>query len=222
MARRTTSHEFAVIGLGRFGTSVALTLIQHGFSVLGIDRDAAIVQRLADQLTQTVAFDTTDETLLRSVDIASFNTVIVAIGSNFESNLLTTVSLRNLGVRTVICKATTERQESILVKIGADRVVLPEHDAGKRLAQEFISPEIVNRQMLGPEHSFGELRVPASLVGRTLIQSDVRRRFGINVIAIKSRNGLFVSPESDYAFQSDDILVVVATNNNLNTFSNLP
>lgn len=106
---RNHHHEFAVIGLGRFGASLALTLMQRGFNVLGIDRDPEIVQRLADQITQTVALDATGEDALRAVGIASFDTVVVAIGSNFESNLLATVALKAIGVKQVFCKALTER-----------------------------------------------------------------------------------------------------------------
>ncbi len=140
MPRLNGKPEFAVIGLGRFGSSLALTLAERGFSVLGIDRDRSIVQALAGRLTQTVALDSTDEQALRAVDIPSFDTVVVAIGSNFEANLLTTVAVKSLGVPHVICKATTDRQRTILLRVGADRVILPEHEAGCRLAQELAAP----------------------------------------------------------------------------------
>jgi trk system potassium uptake protein TrkA len=121
--------EFAVIGLGRFGSSLARTLVSRGASVLGIDRSPEPVQELADELTQTVVLDATNEAALREVDIAVFSTVIVAIGSNFEANLLTTVALRELGVNNIICKALNLRQRDILLKVGANRVVLPEYEA---------------------------------------------------------------------------------------------
>ncbi len=127
MARRNSKPDIAVIGLGRFGSSLALTLAASGCKVLGIDRDQTIVQHLADDLTQTVALDATDENALRAIDITAFDTVVVAIGADFESDLMATVALKSLGVRRVICKALTERQKSILLKVGADQVVLPEH-----------------------------------------------------------------------------------------------
>jgi trk system potassium uptake protein TrkA len=117
---------------------VALALAEQGYSVLGIDRDRDLVQRLADDLTQTVALDATDDDALRAVDITSFETVVVAIGTDFESNLMATTALKALGVRTVICKALTERQQTILLRVGADRVVLPEYEAGRRLADDLM------------------------------------------------------------------------------------
>ena len=126
MANNRTKTDMAVIGLGRFGASVALTLARQGFSVVGVDRDPKLVQSLADDLTQTLTFDATDENALRAVDIASFDTVIVAIGADFEANLMATVALKAVGVKRIICKALTERQKTILLRVGADKVVLPE------------------------------------------------------------------------------------------------
>ncbi|MFN3373900.1 MAG: potassium channel family protein, partial [Chloroflexus sp.] len=140
MARKPSRLEFAVIGLGRFGRSVALNLIERGHTVLGIDRDPNIVQQLADRMTQVVALDSTNEDALRAVDILSFDTVVVAIGSQFEANLMTTVALKQLGVKRVVCKALNERQQYILTRVGADMVVLPEHEAGARLAWQLSEP----------------------------------------------------------------------------------
>ena len=168
MKRKNGKPEFAVIGLGRFGASLALTLASDGYGVLGIDRNRQIVQQLADKLTQTVALDSTDENALRAVDIASFETVIVAIGSDFENNLMTTVGLKNLGVPRIICKALTEKQKTILLGIGATRVVLPESEAGRRLARELTIPRILDQLVLDPEHSIVELTTTEAYTGRTL------------------------------------------------------
>lgn len=215
------AHEFAVIGLGRFGRSLASTLVERDFSVLGIDQDVQIVQRMADQLTQTLAFDSTDEDVLRSVDIKSFNTVFVAIGSHFESNLLTTVNLKNIGVHNVICKATTQQQRSILLKIGADRVILPEFEAGQRLAEEFTDPEILKRFSLGPDYSISEIRVPRGIVGYTLLGANLRQQYGINIIAVRRGDGLHVSPPTDFIFSSTDVLTIVGSNGDVARFARL-
>lgn len=143
------AQEYAVIGLGRFGSSLARTLMSRGASVLGIDRSPEIVQQMADELTQAVVLDATDENALRDIGITDFHTVIVAIGSNFEANLLTTVALRELGVPNVICKALTIRQRDILLKVGATRVILPEHEAGQRLALELLNPGMLGQLELG-------------------------------------------------------------------------
>jgi trk system potassium uptake protein TrkA len=219
--RQRVDREYAVIGLGRFGSSLALTLMERGHNVLGIDRSREIVQRLADQLTQVVALDSSDEDALRAVDILSFDTVVVAIGSDFESNLLTTVALKSLGVRNVVCKASTERQRSILLRVGADRVVLPEQEAGRRLAQVLTAPGILDQLELEPGYSITELQVPEALVGHTLAESDLRRRFGITVLVVKRKQSLVVSPPADYLLEKGDLLVVLGANTNISRLNEI-
>jgi trk system potassium uptake protein TrkA len=214
--------EFAVIGLGRFGTSVALALIESGHSVLGIDHDEQLVQQLVDDLTQAVILDATDEDALREVDIASFDTVIVAIGADFESNLLTTVSLKHLGVRHVICKAVTGRQAEILLRVGADEVVQPEHDAGRRLAEYLTAPAVLERLHLGPDYSIVEVHTPGSLARKSIRELDLRRRMDVNVLLIKRENELIVSPSADTVLLEGDLLVVLGSNKALETFGGLP
>ncbi len=222
MAQRRHKPEFAVIGLGRFGTSLALALAESGYSVLGIDHDADLAQRLVDELTQIVILDATDEDALREVDIASFDTVIVAIGADFESNLLTTVSLKHLGVRYVISKAVTNRQADILLRVGADEVIQPEYDAGRRLAEQLTVPAVLARLHLGPQHDIVELITPGSLVGKSLQELDLRRRMGVHVLLIKRDNDLIVSPAADTPLLESDLLVVVGSNEALEAFGKLP
>jgi trk system potassium uptake protein TrkA len=221
MVRRTPKPEFAVIGLGRFGTSLALTLVKNGYTVLGIDRDRELVQGLADEITQAVALDSTDEDALREVDITSFDTVVVAISGDFESNLMTTVSLKDLGVRRVICKALDERQRSILLKIGADSVVLPEHEAGQRLADTLTMPITLGQLAVGSDHSITELSAPVSLAGRTLREADLFGRFGVNVLAIKRDQEPVVCPSPEYVIALDDLLVVIGPNDRQQALMNL-
>lgn len=215
MARRNSQPEFAVIGLGRFGSSLALTLVERGYTVLGIDRDRNLVQQMADELTQTVALDATDEDALRAIDIAAFDTVIVGIGADFENNLMATVALKGLGVRRVVCKALSERQKAILLKIGADQVVLPEHEAGQRLALSLTMPLLLEHIMLDPHHSITELRTPAPFVGRTLSQVNLPGRFAVTVLAIKRGEEMRISPSADFVMQADDLLVVIGSDENI-------
>jgi trk system potassium uptake protein TrkA len=217
---RNTPREYAVIGLGRFGSSVARTLMARGAVVLGIDRSPEIVQAMADELTQAVALDTTNEDALREIDIMSFKTVVVAIGSNFESNLMTTAVLRDLGLSNIICKALNERQRDILLKIGATRVVLPEFDAGHRLAQELTMPGMIGQLDLGPGYTVGELKAPTALIGQPLSQSALRT-LGISVLAVKRGDRLIVSPAAEFAPQKDDVLVVVGQSQNIERCSEL-
>jgi trk system potassium uptake protein TrkA len=221
MARRNSKPEVAVIGLGRFGSSLALTLAAAGCKVLGIDRDRVIVQRLADDLTQTVALDATDEDALRAIDITAFDTVVVAIGADFESGLMATVALKILGVRRVICKALTERQKSILLKVGADQVVLPEHEAGQRLAHSLTTPLLLDQFALGNKHTLTELRVPPSFVGQTLREVDLRGRFGVTLLAVKRADDLIISPPATHRFAADDLLVAIGANEQIARLSEL-
>lgn len=213
--------EFAVVGLGRFGTSLALALMENGHSVLGIDVDPVIVQQISSDITAAVSCDATDEKALREVNITAFDTVVVAIGVDFESNLLVTAALKNLGVHHVICKAVTSRQRDILLQVGADRVVLPEHDAGRRLAEELIAPAVIERVHLGPDFSVAEVRLPMSLAAKSLAQLNLRQRLGITVLVIKRGEHLIVSPSADTMLLEEDLLVILGANEALATFSNL-
>jgi trk system potassium uptake protein len=222
MRQRRRRAEYAVIGLGRFGSSLARALVEAGHSVLGIDEDEALVQRFSDEITHSAILDATDEDALRAVEITAFDTVIVAIGADFESNLLATVALKSLGVRHVISKAVTSRQREILLRVGADQVVQPEHDAGRRLAEELIAPAVLERLHLGPEHSIVELRTPRSLAGKSLMDLNLRRRMGVNVLLIKRGDELIVSPRAEALLLDGDLLVALGRNEALESFSALP
>jgi len=221
MARRAAKPEFAVIGLGRFGRGVALTLVRRGFTVLGIDRDRAVTQDLADELTQTVALDSTDEEALAAVDITSFDTVIVGIGADFESSLLTTVALKSLGVRRVVCKALSERQQAILLKVGADQVILPEHEAGQRLAYMLTTPLMLDQLPLGPEHSISELRPPPSYIGKPLRALDERDPLRVAIVALKRGEQVTVAPPMETVLAADDVLVVIGPTDQVARFADL-
>lgn len=222
MARKKAApHEFAIIGLGRFGRSVAYHLQKHGYSVLGIDVSPQIVQDFANQVTQAVALDSTNEEALKMVDITAFDTVVVAIGTDFESNLLTTFVLKNMGIRRVITKALNRRQEEILLRVGADRVIRPEHDAGERLAEELITPAMLEKVHLGANHSVLELVVPKPLIWQSLAQTDMRNRYGVTILVVKRAEQLLVSPPADCILQEGDILVVLGSNQDLARFTAL-
>ncbi len=206
---RNKKKEFAVIGLGRFGRAVVRTLTEKGYSVLGVDRDPAMVQYMSEACTQAVVVDSTNEDSLKALDIASFDTVIIAIGTDFESNLITTVALKALGVRRVICKALSRRQKDILLRVGADQVVLPEADAGHRLGLELAAPNLLEQISFGDSHSVLELRVPSSMTGKTLAELQLRNEYGANVVAVRHESSVTVSPRADQVLSENDIIVVI-------------
>lgn len=217
MPRRKQKQEFAVIGLGRFGSNLSLKLVERGHTVLGIDRNRDLVQSLADDLTQVVAMDSTDEDALRALDIAAFDIVVVAIGSSLENNLMTTLALKNLGVRRIICKAQNRKQRTALLAIGADQVILPEQDSAHRLALALTMPFYIDQIAMGDHYSITEIIAPASFVGRSLSNLDLRQRFSVTVIAVEHRGEVIISPPADYVVQADDKLAVLGSNDRIGT-----
>ena len=209
MGRKANKREFAVIGLGRFGTALARTLLARGHTVLGIDRSREVLQPLSDELSEALILDATDEDALRSVDIALYDAVVVAINDDFEDALLATLTLKNLGVRRVLGVASDERQKSILLKIGADDVVMPEHDSGQRLGLLLSLPNLVERLALGQEHSIAEMRMPKGFADRTVENVNFTADYHVTLLAIKRKGQLIMPPRPDLLLYSDDLMVVV-------------
>lgn len=212
--------KFAVIGLGRAGQSLALALLERGCNVLGIDRDALLVQRLSSKLP-CVVLDATDEAALREVNVSAFDTAIVAIRSDFESNLLATVALKRLGVRQVIALAAKDYQREILTQAGADRVVEPESDAGRRLARELTAPDKREQIAVGASHFIVALEAPPSLVGQTLVELLLSNDLEISVLAIQRGDASLVQPPRNTVLLDGDILVVLANNKALAAMKSL-
>lgn len=221
MAKKNHHQEYAIIGLGRFGTSLALKLEELGHTVMAIDENSVLVQSIADSVTHAAALDATNEDALRVADVASFDTVVVAIGADFEANLLTTASLKNLGVKNIVCKTQTNRQRDILLRIGADRVIQPEQNSAERLAEEMSTPAMLERITLGPGYSLAEVVLPKSLAHRTLAQCNLRQEHGVTVLLVKRGDELIMAPPSDIIFQPDDTLVVLGSDANVMTLSKL-
>ncbi|MBI9044198.1 MAG: TrkA family potassium uptake protein [Anaerolineaceae bacterium] len=220
MKQSRKKKEFAVIGLGRFGSSVAMELTQYGHYVLGIDINSQIVQNMADQLSQTACLDATQEDALMAVDIESFDAVIIGIGTDFENNLMITAALTNLGVQHIICKALTEKQQAILIKIGADKVIQPESQMGKRLAKELAFPWLNEQINLGPEHTISEIKSPLELIGKSLVEAEIRKKYGIYILIVKNHDIFLVSPPGEYIIQPDDTLVIVGSHKQIDHFMN--
>jgi trk system potassium uptake protein len=202
-------HEFVIIGLGRFGASVATTLVEHGRSVLAIDADKDRVQHLSTELPHVVQLDATNIDALRQVGVENFDTGLACIGTDFESNLLATVLLRQLGVKRVITKARTRTQREILLKVGADEVILPEHEAGIRLGRKLSAGHLVDYLEVSKEVGVVEILAPPSLWGHTLSESSLRQRYGLTVMAVQRGDELFVSPSANFRIEEGDILVVM-------------
>ncbi len=213
--------EFAIIGLGRFGISLALKLEELGHSVMAVDQDPVLVQSIADSVTHAATLDATNEDALHVAGIPSFDTVIVAIGADFEANLLTTASLKNICVKNIVCKTQTDRQRDILLRIGADKVIQPEQNSADRFAEEMSTPTMLERITLGPGYSLAEVVLPKSLARRSLAQCDLRQQHQVTVLLIKRGDDLIMAPPADIIFQPEDTLVVLGADEYVTQFSKL-
>lgn len=212
-------HEFAVIGLGRFGASLARRLEAMGHIVVGVDRDMARVQEISDEITSAVNLDALNEAALAEVDISSFSTVIVAIGDDFEANALVTAHLKSLGIPRVIALAETSRHRDILSRIGADQVILSDEDSGTRLAEALATPSMLERVVLDSSHSLIELKVPSSLVGQPV---TVLGRYEIAVLLIQRPDCLVPNPAADTRLEEGDTIFTVGSRDKLLEVASLP
>jgi len=210
--------EFAVIGLGRFGGSIVRELIELDADVLAIDISSARVEEFASIATQAVAADTTDESVLHSLGIRNFQHVIVAIGENIQASILTTLMLKEIGVPKITVKAQNDYHERVLLKIGADSVVHPERDMGIRIANNMVSNNILDYLDLSDEHSIAEIIANEKLVGSTLVDTDIRARFGVNIVAIKRGNDIIISPGANEKIKIGDILIVIGSDADIYRF----
>jgi len=207
--------QFAVIGMGRFGSSVARSLSEMGFQVLAIDSDEHRIQDIVSIVTYAVTADSTDEEAMRSLGIRNFDVVVVAIGQDIQASILTTLILKDMGVARIIVKAQNELHGKVLHKIGADKIIYPERDMGLRLAHHLISPNILDFIELSEDHSIAEILATEGMIGKSLKGLNLRARFGCNVMAIKKGTAMNISPNADDLIQPEDILVVVGKNKDL-------
>ncbi|MFC0270800.1 potassium channel family protein [Metabacillus herbersteinensis] len=210
--------EFAVIGLGRFGGSICRALSDEGMEVMAIDSDEEKVNEYATIASHAVVGDTTDETVLKSLGIRNFDHVIVAIGDNIQASILTTLILKELGVKNITVKAQNDKHEKVLSKIGADRIVHPERDMGRRIAHNIISNNVLDYLELSDEHSIVEIVASDRLIGNTIIDLDIRAKYGINIVAMKRGREIIVSPQADEQIQKGDILIVIGADTDINRF----
>lgn len=201
-------HEYIIIGLGRFGTSLAEALIAQGHTVLAVDSDYHRVQAVSGTIPHVMHIDATNIDALREIGADNFDTGLVCIGTDFESNLLATVLLRKLGVPRVITKARTRTQRDILIQVGADEVILPEYEAGVRLARRLGSVNFVDYLELDPNVGIIELIAPDHLEGVPLAQTDLRRKHGLTVLAIWRGDALEINPGAESCVHAGDKLLV--------------
>lgn len=214
---RKNNQQFAVIGLGRFGRGVCQTFHRLGYEVLGTDVDEKRVgQVMADQLVDhALQLDSTDPLALKEAGIFEFETVIVAIGNYLQESIITTLNLKEAGVSYVVAKASSEVHGKLLERVGANRVVYPEFEAGCTLARALTKPSILDRFELDPEKSVVEVVVPAEFHGRTIAELELRSRYGLNLIALSCDQKFEINPSPNLRLQNGMLMVVIGDNKDI-------
>lgn len=202
--------QVAIIGLGRFGTSLANTLFGMGHDVLVLDNDEKRIQTVASRITYAVRGDATSETVLRGLGLGKYDVAIVAIGSKIEDSVLTTILLKRLGVRYVVARAENELHAVILDKIGADKVVSPEQEMGSRLAHELASARVLDYMMVTQGYGVGKVTVPPHFVGKALSELGLGRggKWGIAVLLIQREKEVLVAPDRTEVVRRGDVLLL--------------
>ncbi|MBQ5865751.1 MAG: TrkA family potassium uptake protein [Oscillospiraceae bacterium] len=201
--------SYIVIGLGRFGSQAAKRLCELDCEVLAIDRNAELVQAVSSSVTQAVVADARDKEVLRALGAKDFECAIVAIGDNLADSVLATMNLKELGVPYIVCKAYDETHRQVLLKLGADRVVIPEQEHADRLAKNLSSPNVLDYIELSDQYGIIEIPAPKNWIGKTLKELNVRAKLGVNIIAVEKGKKINVSPAADYAVAAGDVMVVL-------------
>jgi trk system potassium uptake protein len=216
--RRSTRLRVTVIGLGRFGRSVARSLTELGHDVTAVDQDAGQVDRASEFVTLAVQGDGTDENLLRSINVDRSDVAIVAQGSAIEASMLAPVMLKRLGVPWVVAKAVNDLHGEVLLRVGADRVIYPERDAGVRLSHILTVPRVDDYLSLSATSGIATFAAGANLIGRTMAEVQSASGSPVGLVAIK-RNGMIVqAPSPDERIQLHDELVVIGQDAEIEAF----
>lgn len=214
---------FLVIGLGRFGTAVASELCVLGNEVLAMDTQEELVQAAAPHVTHAVTADARDPEVLKALSARNFDCAVVAVGGDIGNSALITLNLKEQGVKKVVCKAASHTHRKVLEKIGADRVVFPEHEMGNKLAHALSNAHVLNFIELTDEASIVEVPVPAIWVGKTIREIDIRNAYGVNVIALRrgEKQKFVISPGGDAVLAPDDVVVALGLAKNINAIQKL-
>ncbi|MBQ8248298.1 MAG: TrkA family potassium uptake protein [Clostridia bacterium] len=211
--KKNNKRSFCIIGLGRFGQTLAVNLAKTGHQVLAIDIDENVINVIADTVTNAVAGDPTNETVLHAAGVTDYDCAIVATAENINDSVLTTILLKEMGIKQVVARAGSEQHERVLEKIGADMVVYPERDMGEKLVHILDRNNVLEYIEFSDTHSIVEVAVPAEWVGKSLIELNVRRNYGVTVLAVGNENGMTnISPDPARKFVVTDTVALLGEN----------
>lgn len=211
MARKS----FLVLGAGRFGTSVSLTLKRLGQEVCVIDENSEVIQDMAEQVTHAIIGDCCDEAVLKSVGVSNFDVVIVSLSQNMQTSILATVLTKEMGAKYVIARAQDDMHRKILEKVGADEVIMPELEMGGKLAHRLSSVKRLNDLELSDEFSVVQIKCPSKWIGKDPISLDIRNKYGLNVIAIERGEEIKLAVTGSDKFRREDVIVIIGKNEDI-------
>ena len=213
--------SYIVVGLGRFGTEAAKRLCELGCEVLAIDCKNELVQQISSFVTQAVVGDARDKGVLKALGASNFDCAIVAIGDSLGDSVLATMNLKELGVPYVVCKAYDETHRQVLLKLGANKVLIPEQEQASRLARSLSSSNVLDYIELSDAYGIIEVPAPTSWIGKSLKDLNVRAKLGVNIIAVKRANEINVSPGADYEIMPGDVMEILGDTDALNAVQKL-
>ncbi len=209
----------AVIGLGRFGTTIAKLLASMNHEVLGVDIDPEVVQKISPYITHAIVADTTDEEAIKALALSQFDLVIVAIGDNVQANLMTSMLLKEMHIPKIVAKAENTLQGKMLSKIGVDQVIYPEFDMAQRLAQSLTREHVMDYLQLSKSVSLIEINMPLFMVGSCLKESNLREKYNLNAVGIRRGDDLEVPPNPTTILSAEDKLLIIGNNSDLDALT---
>ncbi|MFC4002640.1 potassium channel family protein [Prauserella oleivorans] len=221
MGKGNDVNRVVVIGLGRFGSSLAMELVRSGFEVLGIDRDPKLVQRYADELTHAAVADTTDAEAMTQLDVPEFERAVVGIGTDMEASILTTSLLSDFGIPSIWAKAVSRQHRRILERVGAHHVVLPEYDMGERVAH-LVTGRMLDYIEFEDDYALVKTTAPDEVRGKPLGETQIRNKYGVTVVGIKRPGSGFTYATTETVVHPHDILVVAGRRDQVEKFADLP
>ncbi len=218
--KHTKNQQFAVLGLGKFGTEITKALYNYGYEVLAIDIDEEKVNEVANYCTHSLVADVSEENTLRTVAIENFDTVVIAIGNNMQASIITALICKELGVKNIIAKAHNEKHGKVLDKIGVNQVIYPEAAMAVKVATTLINPNIQNHMEIVAGYSIAEIRIPDKWINKNLGELALRSEYAVNVlIIIRANDEVITAPTGDTTLKEDDIIVVGGSNQDIETLS---
>lgn len=209
--------SFVILGLGRFGQSVAKTLYNQGYEVLAVDKDEDLVQDMSRYVTHSAIVDVTDEDALKEIGVTNFDVAIVAIGGDMEASIMATLILKEVGAKFIVAKALNDLHGKLLIKIGADKVVYPEKEMGERVARSLISKNVVDYMEISEEYSIMEITAPKRWIGKNIKDTNIRDRYDTLIVSVKREDSsdIILYPRADYIIKEGDSLVLIGSEKNL-------